>query len=61
MNNEAIISTLEREWDLEHGFFGMLRQGKFDVTSLRRLNCALDAINLGDGPREWYGEEIAHS
>jgi len=48
MNNESIVSELEREWDFDCGFFGMLRRGIFDVTALRRLICILDAMNLQD-------------
>lgn len=46
MNNEAIISDLEKEWDFDCGFFGNLRRGIFDVEMLHRLICTLDAINL---------------
>jgi hypothetical protein len=48
MNSEAIISELEKAWDFDNGFFGILRQGRFDTTALQRVVCVLDAISLRD-------------
>ncbi len=49
MNDPAVISLLEREWDFETGFFGLLRRGEFRVDCLRRLLTVLESTDLSDG------------
>ena len=46
MDSESVISDLEKEWDLESGFFGRLRGGDFDRVSRDRLLAALDGIGF---------------
>ena len=48
MDISLVVSRLEREWDFESGFFGLLRRGEFDRTSLQRLLAILEGINFKD-------------
>jgi hypothetical protein len=48
MDDKLIIENLEREWDFDTGFFGLLRQGKFDAAGLNRLVDTLSVISFLD-------------
>jgi hypothetical protein len=48
MDTAPFVAALEREWELDDGFFGQLRQGRFDIERLNRLIRVLDAIDLED-------------
>jgi hypothetical protein len=37
MTSEEAIRVLEREWDLDSGFLGRLRQGEFDATTFEHF------------------------
>lgn len=45
MDTASVIADLEREWDFDSGFFGRLRRGDCDRTSLNRLIRTLDLID----------------
>src|SRR5262245_54674866 len=49
MDVSLVISKLEREWDLDGGFLGLLRNGKFDAAKLSRLILTLKQIRFRDG------------
>lgn len=49
MEIDQIIVELEQEWDIESGFLGKLRMGKFDSDASDRLLEKLRSISLGDG------------
>lgn len=44
----SLVSRLEAEYDLDHGFLGRLRQGWFDPAGLDRLLTLLHSINFGE-------------
>jgi len=46
VNLETTIENLEREWDLESGFIGLLRGGTFDKAALARFVSVLEQIEL---------------
>lgn len=48
MNIQSAIDELEKEWDLEAGFLGNLRQGIFSTEKLERLLNTLQTIELSD-------------
>lgn len=41
---------LDAEWDLDQGFIGRLRQGRFDPEGYERLLDVLRSIDAPDGP-----------
>jgi hypothetical protein len=43
-----LISRLEAEYDLDHGFLGRLRQRQFDPAGLDRLLRLLESIDFGE-------------
>jgi hypothetical protein len=47
----SLISRLEAEYDLDHGFLGLLRQGLFDPVDLDRLLSLLQSIDFGEAAR----------
>jgi hypothetical protein len=47
MNVAEVIRQLEREWDLDVGFFGRLRSGVFDVAGLKRAKRLIKSVKLG--------------
>ncbi|HKA06494.1 MAG TPA: hypothetical protein VKD71_04500 [Gemmataceae bacterium] len=49
MDTSVVISKLEREWDIDEGFLGLLRNGKFDAAKLERLIATLKQIRSRDG------------
>jgi hypothetical protein len=42
------VSSLEREWDFDTGFFGLLRRGEFDPESFNRLVETLGSTGFDD-------------
>jgi hypothetical protein len=44
MTTEEAVRTLEREWDLDVGFLGRLRQGEFDTGRFERLENLLKQL-----------------
>jgi hypothetical protein len=48
MDIQEIINGIESEWELETGFLGQLRLGKFDPVGLERLLGILGEIQLND-------------
>jgi hypothetical protein len=49
-DNVETIRALEREYDLDVGFLGRLRQGAYDPDGQERLLALLASIRAGDGP-----------
>jgi hypothetical protein len=45
LGTAALISELEQEWDLEAGFFGQLRAGRFREAEFRRLEQLLVRVS----------------
>lgn len=50
MDIAAAIPLIEREWELEVGFFGRLHAGVFDTASLERVAKLLESIVIDDTP-----------
>ncbi len=48
MNTKQTIEYLEREWDFDNGFFGLLRRGEFDAARLDRLDKLLSVLDYED-------------
>jgi hypothetical protein len=48
MDNQSLNNRIEREWDLEQGFLGKLRQGNLDIDSFNRLKEVLESIDFKD-------------
>jgi hypothetical protein len=48
MNTKTTIENLEREWDFDTGFFGLLRKGELDTGSLNRLVKTLSVLDYDD-------------
>jgi hypothetical protein len=46
----SITDLIGAEYDLEDGFVGRLRSGRYDPAGADRLLAALSALDLGDGP-----------
>jgi hypothetical protein len=46
MNTQSIIKELEKEWDLDIGFMGGVRQGNFKLDRLERLESILMSAEL---------------
>jgi len=46
VNQEEIIASLAREYDLENGFVGQLRMRRFDQTGAQRILDAIRQISL---------------
>lgn len=44
----SLLSHLEAEYDLDHGFLGQLRQGQFDPMGLDRLLRLVRSIDFGE-------------
>ena len=44
----SLLSRLEAEYDLDHGFLGQLREGQFDPMGLDRLLHLLESIDFGE-------------
>jgi len=47
MNTSEVIERVEKEWELERGFLGQLRQGRFDKSGYQRLRDVLGDISSG--------------
>ena len=43
-----VIRELEKEWDLDQGFLGGVRQGEFYPDKLERLVRILESVKLGN-------------
>jgi hypothetical protein len=43
-----LLSRLEAEYDLDHGFLGQLRQGQFDPMGLDRLLRLVRSLDFGE-------------
>ncbi len=44
----SLLSRLEAEYDLDHGFLGQLRQGQFDPMGLDRLLRLVRSLDFGE-------------
>lgn len=48
MELNELLASLENEWDIDEGFLGMLRKGKFSELGLYRLLKLIDPIDIED-------------
>lgn len=48
MNQQTVTPLLLAEWNLETGFFGMLREGHFDEGGYQRVAQLLEVTDVGD-------------
>jgi hypothetical protein len=46
MNEKSAASILMKEWELDFGFFGKLREGEFDLEASERLIQILESIEV---------------
>jgi hypothetical protein len=49
MNNHELIALIEKEWDMDDGFFGKLRHGHFDHEGFCRCGQVLGRIRQETG------------
>jgi hypothetical protein len=47
MQLQVAIEELDKEWELETGFFGLLRSGKFDQERADKVFSVLQALAVG--------------
>jgi hypothetical protein len=58
MNYSELIALIEKEWDLDSGFLGMIREGRFDREAHNRCKQALERIRLESKSEEYIPRRL---